>query len=494
MPRSRTSIDARAAQHAAIVSTVIRLAPGHGPPHQRHLSLLAAAAAPPVPPTWTDPAARAVIALFAARARRDNLTDGADLVRRYFEGVRLTRPAELADGTRSQLHASVGEYCNAVGWPQMGARFGAEALLFADTEALRYRALTVVALGQALNGEYESARVSLANAREVFAAQGWARADTAYVEFLADTLIASAHLQVDRLHAVSAAMTAAQPDDPYWAHSARSVEAMARMLRGDMDGGLAAIQTLLSEEGARHSHTMTRHFLVCMRSDMLVAQGRSAEALATLAPYENPDGHGICFSMQRSASLLHLGRERELLAETDACVATGADHCLRTLTPLLLRRALAHRRLGERDRATASTEAAMVLLLRTGTSGTPFVMLPHGETRDLIAAVMLERPEFRDAMPCVFDALAVVTAPDLPAPRFGLLAGLTPTERTLTHRLTTSLSIAGIAEERGVSVNTVKSQVRSVYAKLGVRGRYEAVEVLTRSANAQPACGRTADG
>lgn len=494
MPRRRTSIDARAALHAAVVSTVVRLAPGHGPPYQRHLSLLAGAAAPPVPATWTDPAARAVIALFAARARGDNLTDGAALVRRYFEGVRLTRPAGLADGIRSQLHASVAEYCNAVGWPQMGARFGAEALLFADTEALRYRALTVSALGQALNGEYESARASLASAREVFAAQGWAGADTAYVELLAETLIASAHLQVDRLHAVSAAMTAAQPDDPYWAHSARSVEAMVQMLRGDTDGGLATVQTLLTEERARHSHTMTRHFLVCMRSDMLVAQGRSAEALATLAPYDNPDGHGICFSMQRAASLLRLGRERELLTETDACVATGADHCLRTLTPLLLQRALAHRRLGEGERAAASTEAAMVLLLRTGTSGTPFVMLPHDETRDLIAAVMLERPEFHDAMPCVFDALAAVATPDGPGARPRPLRQLTPAERDLTHRLTTSLSIAGIAEERGVSVNTVKSQVRSIYAKLGVRGRDEAVEALTRSANARPACGRTADG
>ncbi|MEV7827175.1 helix-turn-helix transcriptional regulator [Microbacterium enclense] len=41
------------------------------------------------------------------------------------------------------------------------------------------------------------------------------------------------------------------------------------------------------------------------------------------------------------------------------------------------------------------------------------------------------------------------------------------------------MSLGEIARERGVSLNTVKSHVRSIYQKLGVRTRAEAVERLT---------------
>ncbi|GIK78751.1 MAG: LuxR family transcriptional regulator [Acidobacteria bacterium] len=58
---------------------------------------------------------------------------------------------------------------------------------------------------------------------------------------------------------------------------------------------------------------------------------------------------------------------------------------------------------------------------------------------------------------------------------------LTPAELRLLHMLPTHLTFPGIARELQVSTNTVKTQARSVYAKLGVSSRAEAV-----------ACARTA--
>lgn len=478
MPGTPNSIEARAALRAAAATTALRLPPGHGVPAPRHLALLAEAELPDAPVVWTDATALSLAALLAARARRDALAEGTGVVARYFDGVRLIRPATLSSSARSQLCASVGEYCNAIGWPQAGARFGTEALLFADTDATRYRALSVSALGYALNGEYLSAEAARTEANEVFAAQGWDDSETAYLLLLAEALISSARLDVGRLLEAAATMRRTQPDDPYWGYSARAMEVMAMMFRRDLGAGRAEARRLLHGTRRLSSQRMIRHFLVGMLSDILIAQGEYREALSVLEPYETPDGHGICFSMQRTAALLHLGRERELLLETDGCVASETDHCLRTLTPLHVRRALALNRLGSTRRAHQSMEAALHLIARTGLSATPFLMLPFGETRALMDAVAASDPELTDVLPYLHAALARVATPDADTHPPLTMTRLTPTELATAALLRGSLSLGEIARERGVSLNTVKSQVRSIYHKLGVAGRAEAVERL----------------
>ena len=52
---------------------------------------------------------------------------------------------------------------------------------------------------------------------------------------------------------------------------------------------------------------------------------------------------------------------------------------------------------------------------------------------------------------------------------------LTPREQTIIELLPTHLNYGQIGNELFVSVNTVKSNVKSIYRKLGVATRYEAV-------------------
>lgn len=478
MSGTPSSIDVRATLHAAVVTTAIRLAPGHGIPFTRHLALLAEAETPAPPAMWTDASAQTVGALLAARARRDALVDGVGVVRRYFDEVRLKRPAALSSRGRALLLASAGEYCAAIGSAQHAARFGAEALLFADTPALRYRALTVIALGHAINGEYTAAEEASSGAQEIFAAEGWPVEEAAYLLFLADILTSSARCDVERLAAVPSAMALTQRDDPYWTYTARAAGVMVKLLRHKFADGRAEARELLHGGLRSASHRMVRHFLLCILSDLYVAQGDDAQALAVLAPYDNPEGHGICFSMQRATALLRLGRERELLLETDACVASETEHCLRTFTPVLLRRALAQQRLGNSRRAHQSMESALLIMQRTGTWATPFLMLPHDETRQLMEGVVAHNPELRHLMASLEGILARVAAPDNESAPAYATPCLTPTERALAFLLESPLSLAEIARERGVSLNTVKSQVRSIYLKLGVSGRTEAIEQL----------------
>jgi LuxR family maltose regulon positive regulatory protein len=75
-----------------------------------------------------------------------------------------------------------------------------------------------------------------------------------------------------------------------------------------------------------------------------------------------------------------------------------------------------------------------------------------------------------------------LTAVDGSADRFGL----TPAELRLLPLLATHLSFREIAEELVVSRNTVKTQAISIYRRLGVSGRSEAILKVSsiESANA----------
>ena len=59
----------------------------------------------------------------------------------------------------------------------------------------------------------------------------------------------------------------------------------------------------------------------------------------------------------------------------------------------------------------------------------------------------------------------------------GALGELTPAELRVLRLLPSHLSYRQIAAELIVSPNTVKTQVRSAYLKLGVSSRHEAVEI-----------------
>ena len=104
-------------------------------------------------------------------------------------------------------------------------------------------------------------------------------------------------------------------------------------------------------------------------------------------------------------------------------------------------------------------------------------MLPflgHGQAiEDFIAAQPLARLHPK--------LLAALSARRAGAPPTELRAELTPRELTILHLLPTHLSYAEIAARLYLSVNTVKTNLKSLYRKLGAASRSEAVDTATRA-------------
>jgi LuxR family maltose regulon positive regulatory protein len=146
-----------------------------------------------------------------------------------------------------------------------------------------------------------------------------------------------------------------------------------------------------------------------------------------------------------------------------------------------------------RDRVTALVTAA-VAARRAGTDAEAGALLEEALT--IAEPHDLFRP-FLDGGGAVHSAIALLIAPASPAagfatrvherfvcqpsaraggPPVGEVAALTASELAVLRLLRSYMSNQEIADTLFLSVNTVKTHLRSVYSKLGVSSRREAVE------------------
>lgn len=181
--------------------------------------------------------------------------------------------------------------------------------------------------------------------------------------------------------------------------------------------------------------------------------------------------------MQRASALLRLGEDRQVLIATDHCVRLGQRHCLRTLASVLLLRAAANERLGHHQAADAAFGDAVGLLHRTGASHPP-VALPRNETVALAVRLRGGRRGLDAAREALLGRLLATAAPLRVEPTGPVL---TPREALIARELRGPGTLSQIAAALFVSRNTVKSQTRSLYRKLMVTNRADAVAQLERS-------------
>ena len=336
----------------------------------------------------------------------------------------------------------------------------------AGLEEARRTCLSHLALVQALRGRLGDA-----------AATGRAAVDLAGPQPPAGALLALAWVQYQRDDLAGAGRWLGRALEGPGAVSERPLRVAARIMegwlrraQGDPAAAFAALGAAHHELAGWGQPGLLAGWLATSEAELHLAAGDTVtagdllEALGPAAPLARP---------------LALARLR--LAEGDPAAAQAA------LAPL------------DRDPAAAGPAGAAEAWLLDALAGDA-LGAPEQAAAALAAAAGLAEPEdnrrvFLDAGPPARDLLTryrdwveagwpfldelghAALDPGLadPAPMPVLVETLSPRERAVLRYLPTMLTFVEIGSELYISVNTTKSHVRSIYRKLGVVGRRDAV-------------------
>lgn len=366
---------------------------------------------------------------------------------------------------------AVAAVCALGGRPRDAGEAAGRALAVAPADSAERRdAASLLALSTAMNGEYRRARERVHAARRIAAGS-----QASLASAIADGLIAAAEGDLFRLR-VAVGELESMPSE--WARAAASamtgraaimagtpgdaLGSCSDLVAGVTSGGLPALLRLLGVESVAAAH---------------LVRGDFRRALVMLREESSDASHVVCVEGARAAAHLALNDPAAALRASDGCVRSGRAHSLRTLPPTLLVRAAAFARVGDAEAALLTIEEAVQIVLGAGGSILPPLGASAAELQPLLEQLQLRSPHLRPTLSYVARVLASMAPPS----RAQVLPALTRRERDIAWALTDHGTMVSIAGALGVSVNTVKTQLRQLYAKLGVSSRAEASTKLRQS-------------
>lgn len=275
----------------------------------------------------------------------------------------------------------------------------------------------------------------------------------------ARALIAVARLDRTEAERVRNEMDHGLIEEELWAIRLHSL-ARVGLLLGDVIG----VRRLVDESNAslpyaRRPAPPIGDLLLADVVDLSMAAGDHGRAAAALseATWDVP-------VVDIAQARLHL-----LTGDADATVAR-AERAL--ASPLVSARveveglvlaAVAHEQLGRRDAAAANFRSAVTRSRASG-SRAGFAMVPGHRLASLADTVDLPLHDMPELFPPELSVIEV-----------------TPREHAVLRHLAAGRQLSEIASVDFVSINTVKTQVRSIYRKLGASGRDEAVLLARRA-------------
>jgi LuxR family transcriptional regulator, maltose regulon positive regulatory protein len=201
--------------------------------------------------------------------------------------------------------------------------------------------------------------------------------------------------------------------------------------------------------------------------------GQHARARAALAALD-PElaGSGEIANARAAICLAEGDPAGALAAARDVLDGTAPAMGNVTVVEVTLRAALAHRELGDQRAATAAAESALALA-EADRLVLPFAMT---DALELLEAM----PRHQTAHAALLTDIVDVLCGNSLAARYESSAPereqLSPSELRVLRYLPTNLSRPEIASELSVSVNTVNTHIRNIYAKLQAQDRSSAVQ------------------
>lgn len=239
------------------------------------------------------------------------------------------------------------------------------------------------------------------------------------------------------------------------------LEAWPALLEGRPAAAKAGIDAFVALRGSEGRSPRARAQLAPMRSLLQLALGSpdAAEAVlrrdAARGPARELAAARRELALGRHGAALHLLRSAE---EAPMSAREEVEHTTLEAASLL--------RFSEGVRARGVVDELGALAERTGVR-LPLVLLPHADLERLRAALSAAG---HAGLVAALPTRGVLADPDTEGV-------LTERERIVLRALVEHASPAAIATELVVSVNTVKSQLRSIYRKLGVSRRDDAIAV-----------------
>lgn len=403
---------------------------------------------------------------------RDAIELALDVARRAAElqwAVQVARSRELA-----VLVNAAAEVLLAGGLAEQATpliRLAEELVVGSASAFAHFRTATLGAMANALDGDWVSAEALVLRANTTYARESW---PTAQVEY--STTVATALISYARLDAVGMASAASwfdlfARDDPRWRAAARLSRAYALLFEGRPAAALAMLRQFTHRMQLVESQ-LPAALAAALGAELWIATGRPARAIDVLADLDSPENHSMCFAVQRASARLALGQPRLALSDTDECIRLGSQHSLQTLPSILVRRAIAHEVLGH----TAAADEQFLdflMLMQAVPVRAPLLNLVGSSLDSLVSRATRNHPALKDFL-ADFAAVVIEVSPLLLADPSASL--LSERERRVLELLGTGATVSGIATVLFVSPNTVKSQISSIYRKLGISSRVQAAD------------------
>jgi LuxR family maltose regulon positive regulatory protein len=266
------------------------------------------------------------------------------------------------------------------------------------------------------------------------------------------------------------ALAAAAPLEPALGAAVRILGARVSLREGEPEAARIALASLRRQSIEPTARAMWFLGLAQTEAEALCALGSGEEAQAAVASDPGAtalDGKLVASRLALAAGHPELVTSAEPAAGDDAAQNVGAQIELRALA------AVAHHQRGDDESALALTERALELAEPDGRVE-PFLAVGR-PIRELLSRRIRAGTAHRSLAGTVIEQLDPRPATPAGEARTLLLEPLSERELAVLRYLPTPLSKAEIAAEMFVTVNTVKTHVKSIYRKLDVGSRVEAV-------------------
>jgi LuxR family maltose regulon positive regulatory protein len=349
-----------------------------------------------------------------------------------------------------------------------------------DLVVLRCLGTTAIILAE--RGEHSATLAFVAQQLATVEARGW-RTHPAVTDFYAVAAWAAHHmLQPERAreYADLATESAAQSADPEYTIAAQIVQAVLTIDRpAERAGGIQALAHVVSlprDALGSHMRAFAAYSEIRLRLAHADLRGAAAatDRFATIMP-------GVGDPAPVRALLMLRRRPMDARRLVQPVIRGEVPLELRnSRTWALVIDALAAQRLRDDAGSGQSMLAAIEDAAPRG-SGRPFYDVGPAAL-DLLRRMPVDDPALRAFVEQTLAGAARVDAmrqSSVPAPTAG--PRLTRRENEVLRDLPTLLTAEEIAEQQGVSVNTVRTHMRTLYRKLGASNRREAVRIAQRT-------------